>query len=56
MSTLFKPVVYFTLGFFLGMYTKFEYKYTNKYDCKNTHCTCDVVAKGKCEKTTQILA
>ena len=52
MSYMFYPVACFTLGYVLGMYSKFEYKHTRTYDCKQIHCKCQV--EGKCEKTTHI--
>ena len=42
----------FAVGYFLGMYSKFEYKYTTTYYCKNRHCKC--LPEGKCEKITQV--
>ena len=39
------PVAYFALGFFIGAYSKFEYKSTTTYECKNADCTSQVASK-----------
>lgn len=40
----------FALGYVIGAYSKFEYKSTTTYDCKNAHCTSQVASK--CEENT----
>lgn len=46
------PVAYFSLGFFIGVRSKFEYKPTTILTCQDPHCRSEVAENSKCDKTT----